>query len=322
MSCLPERAPVSSAEFRQFARPGATGKAERLFRAAVSAYCSLPRPTRREVAQLDDLALPLYPSVTPAARRFAAAALSECAVAPPLLVRRLADEPVEISAPLLVRSRSIADVDLITLIGRHGLAHARAIARRERLNPVIGDLLDALKDPEIRRLRGRRASPARHAIAPARETAPEPHVQSSAEDARRQLRAMMRPSVLPQPEPCEDVGSDGEMTFRRLRDSALSGHLPFFHTALADALNIDLDAAREITAQHNYLDLCAGLQRLELSEEQAFLLIAALFPAAVAGPESIRLFLYRYRRLAEAGAADPHDEIAAEPSAEPIRRAS
>ena len=40
------------------------GKAERLFRAAVTAFCSLTRPSRREIAQLEDLTLPLYDSVS------------------------------------------------------------------------------------------------------------------------------------------------------------------------------------------------------------------------------------------------------------------
>ena len=39
---------------------------------------------------------------------------------PAALVRRLADESVDIAAPLLIRSKVLSDVDLIALIGRHG----------------------------------------------------------------------------------------------------------------------------------------------------------------------------------------------------------
>ncbi len=117
------------------------GKAERLFRAAVTAFCSLTRPSRREIAQLEDLTLPLYDSVSAEARRFVAAALSECQNSPAALVRRLADEPVEIAAPLLLRSNALTDIDLIALIGRRGIGHARVIARRPHLNPTIDQLV-------------------------------------------------------------------------------------------------------------------------------------------------------------------------------------
>jgi len=86
---------LSSSDFRQITIKGQTLKAERLFRAAVSAFCSLTRPSRREIAQLEDLALPLFDFVSVESRRYVAAALSECQYAPAMLVRRLADETVE-----------------------------------------------------------------------------------------------------------------------------------------------------------------------------------------------------------------------------------
>ena len=48
---------MSSSDFRQIAVRADHGKAERLFRAAVTAFCSLTRPSRREIAQLEDLTL-------------------------------------------------------------------------------------------------------------------------------------------------------------------------------------------------------------------------------------------------------------------------
>ena len=56
-------------------------------------------------------------------------------------MRRLADEPVDIAAPLLLRSNALTDIDLIALIGRHGIGHARVIARRPDLNPTIAQLV-------------------------------------------------------------------------------------------------------------------------------------------------------------------------------------
>jgi uncharacterized protein (DUF2336 family) len=140
---------VSSSDFQQIAVRAGAGKPERLFRAAVSAFCSLPRPSRREIAQLEDLTLPLFDSVSPESLRFVAAALSECEYPPAALVRRLAEERVDVAAPLLMRSRALSDIDLIALIGRHGLPHARAIARRKALNPAIAHLIRALERPTL-----------------------------------------------------------------------------------------------------------------------------------------------------------------------------
>ncbi|WP_204279817.1 hypothetical protein, partial [Serratia marcescens] len=64
---------MSSSDFRHIAVRMETGKAERLFRAAISAFCSLPRPSRREIAQLEDLALPLFDDTPNEALRFGAA---------------------------------------------------------------------------------------------------------------------------------------------------------------------------------------------------------------------------------------------------------
>src|SRR5690606_156691 len=104
----------------------------------------MARPTRRETAQLDDLAVPLLASVSEETLRFAAATLSDSPYAPPTLVRRLCDMPVEICAPLLMRSPILTGIDLVALIGRHGLPHARAIAARQGLDSRIVRLIASL----------------------------------------------------------------------------------------------------------------------------------------------------------------------------------
>lgn len=286
---------MSSSDFRHITVGGEPARAERLFRAAVSAFCSLTRPSRREIAQLEDLALPLLDRVSVEARRYVAAALSECRHAPMALVRRLADEPVDVAAPLLIRSQALTDVDLIALIGRHGASHARAIARRPGLNPVLVRLVEAIES--------RSAVPVAPAVPPHAPLAAEP-VQDAApmqpqpaqtavpgeaaENARRQLRAMMRPS---------GSGLAGIPAYAKLRDTALTGHRAFFQTALADALDIDFSVAGRIVASSSYASLCAAMKVLDLSAEQAFLVAAAVFPQHFGHPEGIRLFLTQYQTL-------------------------
>lgn len=293
---------VSASDFRQIAAGAEPGKAERLFRAAVSAFCSLTRPSRREIAQLEDLTLPLFENVSVESRRYVAAALSECEYAPAGLVRRLCQERVDIAAPLLIRSRALSDVDLIALIGRHGLPHARAIARRKDLNQTIADLIKVLERPTLVRSQ---QQPEATAIAPSENAemvasdANGQEAADAAETVRRRLRSMMRSergtAIRPFVEP---------QTYVKLRETALTGNAAFFQTALADALEVDFSTARTLTASQNYTPLLAALRALDLSEDKAFLITAAIYPTEFPHPQAIRIFLDRYRLLHRDAALD------------------
>ncbi|MES0131743.1 hypothetical protein [Mesorhizobium sp. M0029] len=296
---------MSASDFRQIAIRTESGKAERLFRAAVSAFCSLTRPSRREIAQLEDLTLPLFDSVPVESRRYVAAALSECEYAPAALVRRLCEEPVDVCAPLLVRSRALGDIDLIALIGRHGLPHARAIARRKDLNPTIAQLIKALEKPTLVRVRqpepiadvaGADAEAEAAAAAPSAPKLP----GSAAETARRRLRSMM----LAEGEATSVNPFVGLATYSKLRETALTGNAAFFQTALADALDIDFSTARSLTEHSSYVSLLAALRALDLSEDRAFLIVVAVYPREFPHPQAIRIFLDRYRLLHHEAALD------------------
>lgn len=304
---------MSSSDFRQIAERSDHGRKERLFRAAVTAFCSLTRPSRNEIGQLEDLALPLYDSVSVDAKRFVAAALSEAEYPPPALVRRLADESVDIAAPLLLRSAALADVDLIAVIGRHGLGHARVIARRPRLNPAIARLVDVLGRSESRPQPAETGAEPTESQMRSEPKKPAEVVQSSreelrpgaaAETVRESLRAMMRPAA-PDREPrLRMQNSERPDPFPKLRDTALTGVRAFFETALADALGIDFRQAQTIAGQASFADLLRALRYLGLSEERAFVIVAALHPQRFGHGEAVRLFLERYRLI--------HPEAAAE----------
>jgi uncharacterized protein (DUF2336 family) len=267
---------------------GEAGKGERLFRAAISAFCSLTRPSRREIAQIEDLTLPLFDGVSVESRRFVAAALSECEYPPAALIRRLCQEPVDIAAPLLIRSKALADIDLIALIGRHGLPHARAIARRKDLNPAIADLIRVLEKPAlVRKQEPSKDPPANPEAAPL-----QPEAGDAAETARHRLRAIMAADQL-----------DGAATvnspvgYIKLRETALTGNATFFQTALADALGLDFATARSLTESAAYSALLVALRALGLGEDKAFLITVAVFPTLFPHPQAIRIFLDRYRSL-------------------------
>lgn len=269
---------LSSSDFRRIeSRSPEQSKGETLFRAAVSAFCALQRPSRLEIAQLDDLAIPLIGAVSREARRYAAAALSECRYAPPALVRRLAGDAVDIAAPLLVRSRALRDVDLITVIATCGISHARVIARRPALARPIRDLLTALRDPEIKRLR----ELAEHNEA---ETERRPARGAVASEARRRLRAMMRPA-------------NNSTYHASLRETALTGQPGLFQTMLADCLGLDFGVVRRITESEQLTEFAIALKALDVGSELAFLVVSALRPDAFPSAEEIRWFLGKYEAL-------------------------
>ncbi|MER9327647.1 hypothetical protein [Mesorhizobium sp. M0488] len=318
---------MSSSDFRQIAARTESGKAERLFRASVSAFCSLTRPSRREIGQLEDLTLPLFDHVSVESRRYVAAALSECEYAPAALVRRLCEEPVDIAAPLLIRSRAVSDIDLIALIGRHGLPHARAIARRKDLNPTIADLIRALERPTLVRVRDPQTeNPAEQAIAPgkaeaaASSTTKQQAPGIAAEDARHRLRSMMRTGD--QALAAKVDAFSGADIYVKLRETALTGNAAFFQTALADVLDIDFSTARSLVASQNYASLLAALRSLDLSEDRAFLITVAVYPGQFPHPQAIRTFLDRYRLLHRDVALERVRGWKAEPAPTPVSEAA
>ncbi|RWF89298.1 MAG: DUF2336 domain-containing protein, partial [Mesorhizobium sp.] len=213
-----------------------------------------------------------------------------------------AEEPVEIAAPLLTRSNALSDIDLIALIGRHGLPHARAIARRKELNATIAHLIRALEKPTLVNTRPpetvTKIAPVKPAASATEDNRPDPGVPE--ENARRRLRSMMRPAG-------ESAAVNlflGQPTYLKLRETALTGNLAFFQTALADALDIDFATARSITEQSGYAALLAALKALDLSEDRAFLIAVAVHPGEFPHPQAIRLFLDRYRLLHREAALD------------------
>ncbi len=119
--------------------------------------------------------------------------------------------------------------------------------------------------------------------------------------------------------PGEPAGNAAPKTFiagsvySRLRDTALTGNPAFFHTALADSLEIDFATLRRMVGTSSYTGLLAAMRVLDLSDEQAFLVAAATYPSQFSRPEAIRLFLSRYRLLHRDVALDRLRSWKAEP---------
>ncbi|MFN4272161.1 MAG: hypothetical protein ACK4F5_05065 [Aliihoeflea sp.] len=283
---------MSSIELSRLPAYRRQGSQERLLRAAIYAFCSLPRPSRREIAQLDDLALPLIEKSSTETRRYVAAALSECVDVPLGVVRRLCDEPVEVSAPLLMKRRELCDIDLIALIGRHGMAHARAIGMRRDLHPRIANLISTLEKID----------------ATATEAPTNPGKKG--EEVRAKLRTMMESAQTadapaPRQDPIQDRANapaparwrEKPHVYEKLRSVALTGTRQLFAQCLAQTLRLTPAQGDALTSEQGRNELPIALRSLDFSAEQAFLVAACIFGQHYAHPEAVRQFLDRFNAM-------------------------
>lgn len=285
---------MSQTDFSHIAVRSENDKAERLFRASVSAYCALSHPSREATAQLDDLALPLFDRVSLEARRFASAALSECKRAPAGLVRRLASEEIHIAAPVLMRSPALSETDLISIATSNGPAHARAISMRQGLTAPVREAID----------KSGYAQPQPIATV---HTLPETHHRpgSAAEAARKKLRAMMAANA--EPTLADEAGSvelptarpDSVAAFARLLEAALTGSRPRLRTALSDVLEIGFGETAALVRPSERARLMVALSGIDLLPEQAFLILSLVAPGVYRDEKDIRDFVETYRAIGQ-----------------------
>lgn len=286
---------MSSAEIRQISLQGQNRNADKLFKAAVGAFSALTRPGRLDIAQLDDLTGPLFDSTSDETRRFASATLSICKRPPPALLARLCREPIETAAPLLVRSPAISDVELISLIGTHGLPHARAIARRPGLNKTIIDLLRLLQDADIDRLLGHRQSASINECKPG-----EDGIERPAEAVRRRLRTMMLNTNEQRAVSQEWLGPDQSAATgasMRLFELALLPESKIFLEALAGVLGLQSARTSRLTGPNAQWDFMVALRALHVPATMAFAIVALTSAEAPFCTEQIRLFFRRYEGI-------------------------
>lgn len=306
-------------------------KSDRLFRGAISSFCSMTSATRMDASRLDQLAMPLLPLVSDESRRYAAAALSRSFPGPQGLVRRLAEHEIAISAPILMGSPVLTDVDLIGLIGRHGLGHAVAISRRAGLNTNIASLIRALGVIDLPAASPAVAAPAANApadpaspsAADAAPMAPQAvvatagdHTLSAAFDdvvhaepgeaenaARDRLRAMMLPAGERMPgraHPAQrpalpPIDWDAARTATaNLISTGMSGKAALFHTAVADAFDLDFALAAAIADDGDVKRLATALKAAALPSAEAFLICALAFPPRFVATKAIRDFIELY----------------------------
>ena len=274
-------------EFRALEDRNSGSKADDLLTASITAFCCVARPAKSDAQQLEDLAVPLLALASQRVRRHAAAALSEFSHAPKRLVIALAEDEVDISAPLLLRSPVLNTSDLIDIVTHKGLGHARAIARREIADPELLRVLHGFNDPAIER-----ALTSQSNFDHGRESGmqiPAAPDSPRLRETREALKALMRDS---------DAGfSSDQALAEHLVDAALLDQTTFFEQEFAKALDLDTDSAKRIIGHGLNAELTIALASLGLSAEAAHLVLTGLFGLVHKDLHSLRLFVQSYRQI-------------------------
>lgn len=251
-----------------------SSKADDLLGAAIAAFASITRPGRHDAHQLEDLAFPLIERATTRGKRQAAHALAQIEDAPRRLVLSLANEPVEISAPILLRSAVLRSEDLLDIISKNGIDHARAIARRQSDDPLLKNVLRSFNDPAIDRLLALQENLA----------GLEPNRPVTSEDTSNKVAE-------------SPIQTPSFSAPDYLIDTALLIDDQIFRTALADSLDVSFDRADRIIGQWPETHLPIALRALGMSASEAFMIMSALLGPIAANRDHLREFIQMYRSI-------------------------
>lgn len=276
-------------------------KADDLLIAAISGYASITRPGRHDLLRLEDLAMPLIDYATAKGKRDAAIRLTQMQEAPHSLVFKLAHEPTNISAPILLRSDALSTSDLLHLIEARGIGHARIIARRPQQDALLSGLLQSFNDGEIDSvLAQQNIITKQFGLEHPVNKVPEQTNSQKLAQIHQQLNMMMR-----------DASTDAETTEARhlpphqsfqvpenhLIDSALLINPNFFRMALADALGVSLERAQAIIGEWPSSQLPLALKALKLSAQDCYLILTAVLGTIHGDRDSLRDFVHIYRSI-------------------------
>jgi uncharacterized protein (DUF2336 family) len=250
--------------------------------ATVTSFETLAHPSKSELRQFAELFMPLFAASTDEARRQAIAALSQHPDIPAPVAFFIASQPISISAPFLISSKSLNDETLITIARTQGRAHARAIVRRESLSPTV---IDALVGIGHSQSASQPVETAKATDTQAVQTAPVPSEiidvppsnPSREEELRQQIKTMARQVSRP---------SDDVLGLRRLSDIQEALLVRFarerdarqFSAALANALSASHWLAERIMLDISGLQLATTLKGLGMNASDAIFVLQGFYP--------------------------------------------
>ncbi|WP_439273327.1 DUF2336 domain-containing protein [Pseudochrobactrum sp. HB0163] len=283
-------------------------KTDDLLAAAVAGFTSLTRPGRYESQQFEDLAMPLLETASPRARRQASAILAQHDVAPRKLVLDLANDNIEVAAPLLLRSPVLRTADLTDIIARNGLSHARIIARRHPVDPLLLPLLTSFDDKIINQSLTAEPLPVPLSAEEKDRTDIRADIKtpcfSPAIPANKQGEPVSAAHTVPAAAPAaHDLGSLPLYPHLRpalaeyLIDMALLIDNNLFRTALADALDVSYARAATIIGNWPNSQLPLALKAIGLSAQDTYMILTAVLGTIHGERDQLREFVHIYRSI-------------------------
>lgn len=106
--------------------------------------------SERHIELFDDVILRLAREIETKARAELARRLAPIDNAPPNTIRDLAhDDAIEVAAPVLLRSKRVAESDLVDIARTKGQAHLLAISNRSKLGEAVTDVLVDRGDGDV-----------------------------------------------------------------------------------------------------------------------------------------------------------------------------
>lgn len=272
-------------------------KTDDLLIAAIASFQSLARPTRHDIQLFEDLALPLLTAASEMTMKQAARDLADIKTAPRKLILALAHQPLQISTPILVRSTVLTAADLIDIIGKNGIEHARAIARRPTDDAILQSLLQSFADPAIDRAIALRNQIVKASIADLEEHSSKNTTLDQVGILRDQLSYMLTNIETDTPDESRShLANINKLSLAdQLLDSALLIDPHFFQTTLADALGVSFERARNIIGEWPSSQLPVALMALGLSAQDCYLILTAALGTITGTRDSLRDFVHIYR---------------------------
>ncbi len=103
----------------------------------------------REAGLADEILTKVAHDVEMKVRAGLAERFASSASAPPTLLRMLANDEIEVAAPILEESRALNEADLVAIVRSKGQAHMMAVTRREEIPEAVSDVLVERGDDNV-----------------------------------------------------------------------------------------------------------------------------------------------------------------------------
>lgn len=297
--------------FRELEKPHSIRKRDVVLMATVTSFEALSTPTRIELKQFAELFRPLYEQSSHEARRQAVAALSRLETLPQAVCFFVGSQPINIAAIFLSQSPAISDATLIDIARSQGEPHARAIATRANLSPIVVDALAALHDgssyrrnvkpaeaerdgadasPQASTETSPQKSPETSTLSAPSETAhkasstrtgnstPELARLAREEALRNELRQLVAAKAPEEARPAVMLRAADEMAQALMSRFARARQMPLFARVLTDALDASSGLSERILLDVSGLQLASTLIALGLRPADTRQILTAIYP--------------------------------------------